>query len=897
MINNFLEKQTMTMEIGLPADGAKNTRSTCARMIRRSNIWGGITGLFIAVVLIAAANAVAADAPAVRPPAVPLVACDPYFSIWSCADTLTGGPTRHWTGRPQPLTSLVRIDGKTYRLMGADPQDMTAMKQTSLRVLPTQTIYTFEEAGVKVEMTFLQAVLPDDIDLMSRPVVYLTWKCTSLDGKAHDISVYIDAGMEIVVNDAGQEVAWSRESIEGMAVLKAGTVEQNVLGRKGDDVRIDWGYFYLAASKKEKPIAVIASAQECRTSFAGQGKLSSTMDERMPCKVRDNAPVMAMQFELGKISSAAASCRVILAYDDIDSILYFGQHLPAFWKRDGKQINQLLKEAAEGYSEIAVRCEQFDQSLMKDLDQAGGANYQIIGALAYRQALAANKIVADKKGMPLMFSKENFSNGCMGTVDVFYPFAPQVLLLNPTLAKASFAPILEYARSERWKFPFAPHDIGTYPHAMGQVYGGGERTEDNQMPVEESGNMLLLVAAVVESENDIAFAKEYWGVLSKWAEYLKSKGLDPENQLCTDDFAGHLAHNVNLSAKAIVALGAYAKMAERMGEKETAAQYRKTAEQYVNEWQKMAEDGDHYRLAFDKPGTWSQKYNLIWDRILGLNLFPESVAKKEMAYYQKMQKTFGLPLDNRSDYTKLDWIVWTASITGNKADFESLIAPVVKFLNETPDRVPMTDWYWTHDAKQRGFQARPVVGGVFIRLMDDRTVWKKWVDKAGSVKGKWAPLPKAPKIVNVVPTSMDTPQSWYYVFEAPAKNWFKPGFDAEKSGWKKGLAGFGSQGTPSASIKTEWKSSDIWLLREFEMKNVPRDIKLLVHHDEDAEIYLNGVPAAKLSGYTSSYEPFPITNQACKTLKPGTNLIAIHCRQTQGGQYIDAGLVEVIEQE
>ena len=846
--------------------------------------------------LFACSSSAGAAAATVRPPAVPLVACDPYFSIWSCSDTLAGDVTRHWTGRPFPLTSLVRIDGKAYRLMGAEPKDVPALKQSAVKVLPTQTIYTFQDAGVKIELTFLQTALPDDIDLMSRPVVYLTWAYTSADEKAHTVSVYFDAGMEIAVDESGQQVVWSREKIKGLEVLKAGSAEQNVLGRKGDDIRIDWGYFYLAASKKENPLSVIASAEETRKSFVEQGTLPSAMATQMPCRVRDNAPVMAMQFNLDS-ASTPKTCQVILAYDDIYSILYFGQKLPPFWKRDGKQIDKLIQESATRYPELAKRCKQFDQSLLEDLGQAGGVDYQTIGSLAYRQALGANKIAADKKGMPLMFSKECFSNGCMGTVDVFYPFAPQVLLLNPTLAKASFVPILEYARSERWKFSFAPHDIGTFPHAMGQVYGGGERTEENQMPVEESGNMILLVAAVVEAEQDIAFAKEYWDVLTQWAEYLKSKGLDPENQLCTDDFAGHLAHNVNLSAKAIVALGAYAKMAEQMGDKKTAQAYRSTAEQYVKDWMRMADDGDHYRLAFDKAGSWSQKYNLVWDRILRLNLFPESVAKKEMAYYLKNQKTYGLPLDNRSDYTKLDWILWTGSITGDKNDFEALIAPVVNFINTTPDRVPMTDWYWTQDARHKGFQARPVVGGVFIRLMDNRDVWTKWVEKAESLKGKWAALPKAPKIVVVVPTSMETPQQWDYVLDTPDKNWFKPGFDAAAAGWKKGPAGFGSKGTPSASVNTDWKSSDIWLRREFELKKVLPDIKLMVHHDEDAEIYLNGVLAAKLSGYTSSYESFPIAPQASKTLKRGKNIIAIHCHQTQGGQYIDAGMVKVFEQK
>ena len=850
-----------------------------------------ITGLFLAV----AAVSYSAD---VRPPSVPLVACDPYFSIWSNADTLAGDLTRHWTGRPHPLTSLVRIDGKAYRLMGAEPKGLDAMKQTSVKVLPTQTIYTFEGDGVRMTMTFLQAALPDDIDLMSRPVVYLTWTAEATDSKSHDVSVYVDAGMELVVHENGQQVTWSRESVQGLEVLKAGSEQQNVLGRSGDDVRIDWGYFYLAASKTLAPTSGIAAADQSRKVFVEQGTLPSEMDMQMPRRVQDNAPVMAMKFDLSGVRSGSAkSGTVVLAYDDLYSVLYFGQDLRAFWKRDGKSAEQLLTESFAQYDKIAQRAAAFDTALMDDLKKAGGADYQIIGALAYRQALAANKIVADSKGMPLMFSKENFSNGCMGTVDVFYPFAPQVLLLNPTLAKASFVPILEYGRSERWKFPFAPHDIGTYPHAMGQVYGGGERTEENQMPVEESGNMILLVAAVVEAENDVAFARAYWDVLTVWADYLKSKGLDPENQLCTDDFAGHLAHNVNLSLKAIVALGAYAKMADRMGEAETAKAYRAVAEQYVKEWMQMADDGDHYRLAFDRPGTWSQKYNLIWDRVLGLNLFPASVAEKEMAYYKKVQKTYGLPLDNRSDYTKLDWILWTASITGKQEDFEALIAPVVKFLNTTPDRVPMTDWYWTHNAKHRGFQARPVVGGVFIRLMDDRKGWDKWVSKADKLTGVWAPLPKPPKIVEVVATSTDAPQQWHYVFEKPADDWFKADFDAAAAGWRQGPGGFGTRGTPGAEVRTRWNSPQIWVRRTFDMTDVPQGVQLFVHHDEDAEIYLNGVPAAQLSSYTSNYKPFPISEQALKTLKPGKNTIAIHCRQTGGGQYIDAGLVVVIPQE
>jgi len=435
---------------------------------------------------------------------------------------------------------------------------------------------------------------------------------------------------------------------------------------------------------------------------------------------------MAAAWDLGAVGPQAATRYAMLAYDDIKSIRYFSNDLAAYWRRNGATMETMLRTAASDRDALEVKARAFDADLQRDLEQAGGAKYAAIAMLAYRQTLAATKLVADTNGYALLFPKENFSNGCIATVDVIYPMAPQFLLFGPALAKALVVANLDYASSPRWKFPFAPHDLGTYPHATGQVYGGGERTEDNQMPVEETGNMLILVAAIAKMEGNAEFAGRYWPVLTRWAEYLRDKGFDPENQLSTDDFAGHLAHNVNLSAKAIIALGAFAQLSSLRGDKALAAQYRKLAEQFAKRWAKEANAGDHFRLAFDQPDTWSQKYNLVWDTVLGLNLFPAAVAQKEMAFYRRMQGRYGLALDNRRLYTKLDWITWTATLTGSRADFEALVAPVFDFLNATPHRVPMSDWYWTHDATKTGFQARSVVGGVFLRLLYDDGVRKKW---------------------------------------------------------------------------------------------------------------------------------------------------------------------------
>jgi hypothetical protein len=402
---------------------------------------------------------------------------------------------------------------------------------------------------------------------------------------------------------------------------------------------------------------------------------------------------------------------------------------------------------------------------------------------------------------------------------------------------------------------------------------------------------LLILASLAKVEGDAGFSAKYWPQLEKWAKYLADKGFDPENQLCTDDFAGHLAHNVNLSAKAIEALGAYAFLAEKLGKTEEAAKYHAMAKSFADRWVNEGKDGDHYKLAFDKPGTWSQKYNLVWDRLIGLDLFPKSVAQEEMAFYRGKLHSYGLPLDNRADYTKLDWIVWTATLTPDISDFRALVDPIAKFLNDTPDRVPMSDWYWTSTAKQRGFQARSVVGGVFIKLLDDQAAWHKYAGRDQLKVGPWAPLPKPPVITEVVPTAGTKATDWKYTLSTPADNWMAPEFDA--SSWSTGQAGFGHGPEPGAPIRTHWSTREIWVRRDFDLTaDQAKNVQLVIQHDDDADVYVNGVLVVHLPG-ANRYETFELPKAAKAALKPGKNILAIHCTDTGGDSFLDAGFVTV----
>lgn len=660
-----------------------------------------------------------------RPPAVPLLAVDPYFSIWSFTDRLTDEGTRHWTGTHHDLRGLLRVDGKVYRFIGGPIDDLPALEQTSVVVWPTRTVYTFQSPEVELTLTFLTPMLPEDLDIFSWPITYVEFALRSRDGRAHDAAIYFDMAARVAINHDRDEVLWFRQQQADADVIGCGAFKQRILEEVGDDLRIDWGYLYLALPKSMDGRVVTRCHHEARTAFV-QGKPFPREDAtNYPCTEFNFWPCLSAEIPVRVKPRGTESRYLVAAYDDLFSLEYMERRLRPYWRRHGADAGTLLKEVVQRHDEVVRRCEQFDRRLVTELDRAGGPEYARLSSLAFRQACAAHKLAADFDGSFVYFSKENFSNGSINTVDVTYPSAPFFLFFNPALLQAQIGPIFDYAQSGRWKFPFAPHDLGTYPKANGQTYGGAEHSERDQMPVEECGNMILLTAALVQAKGDASFAETYWDLLTKWARYLDDRGFDPEMQLCTDDFAGHLAHNANLSIKAILALGAHAQMAAKLGRPAEAKRFRRRAETMVKQWMKAANDGDHFRLCFDGKGTWSLKYNLLWDRALKLRLFPKEVFAKEQAQYRRVEQRYGMPLDSRKSYGKIDWTAWWAALSEGEDEFRAFIRPLHAWCDESKSRMPMSDWYYTNSGEVAAFRARSVVGGIFAKLYLDRAARAK----------------------------------------------------------------------------------------------------------------------------------------------------------------------------
>ena len=577
--------------------------------------------------------------------------------------------------------------------------------QKAVEVQATQTHYVFTCGPVELKLTFSAPLFLDDLNLLSRPVNYISYAINTLDGKSHKVQLYFEASPQWALDQPSQESVSNSFESNNLIFLKTGSKAQNILAKKGDDVRIDWGYFYLAA-EKENTIYTIGNSKKLRTDF-----VSGELKGKETTGINGNGK-LALIKTCGNMKQSSG--KIMVAYDDIYSIQYFGKNLRPYWNSSNNQtIVKQIEKANTEYSNLIEKCNTFDLGLMSEATKAGGKKYAELCALAYRQAITAHKLVKAPNGDLLFLSKENFSNGSIGTVDVTYPSAPLFLYYNPELAKGLLNAIFYFSESGKWVKPYPSHDVGTYPLANGLTYGG-------DMPVEESGNMLILTAAIAVMDGNATYAQKHWDVLTTWAKYLVDKGLDPENQLCTDDFAGHFAHNTNLSVKAILGIASYGRLAGMLGKKDIAKQYTDKAREMAQEWMKMANDGDHYRLVFDKKDTWSQKYNLVWDKLLKLNIFPKEVFEKEIAWYLTKQNKYGLPLDNRETYTKTDWIMWTATLASDKATFEKFIDPVYLFMNETQDRMPLSDWIYTNKPDSRGFRARSVVGGFYIKMLEDK---------------------------------------------------------------------------------------------------------------------------------------------------------------------------------
>ncbi len=660
----------------------------------------------------------------IRLPAYPLFTFDPMMSLWSMDRTLYGSNTKMWTTSDKPINGNVVVDGIAKRFMGLGGA-REVIPQKKIEMDFNSTKYTFGDEKITLEVTFTTPFMPDDLRLTSRPVAYVSVRAKSADGEKHTVKVLFDFSEKLICK--------RKKICAGGVELLAGGKIGYLAGKKeiplqyaGDAVNVNWGHIFVAGRLN----VVLTSKNSVKGDLNGKKSLRNGGINKVI--VAEKEATVDVRNDLAYFFT--------FAWDGVYAIEYFGEKKPAMWKDFYKNITEAIAAAINDYDEVMKRCMQQNDRRKKEITDALGKDYYTLLVASYRQVIAAHSLVSHQ-GKPILISKECSSNGCAATVDVTYPSAPLFLCENPDLIRAMLDPVFDFARTKAWKYDFAPHDVGTYPYVMGQVYGStvrqrvyrfGKRKapylcegeniyrKEGQMPVEESANMIILTAAYFNETGDQEYLEKNFDLLKKWADYLVSQGISLELQLSTDDFGGRLKNNVNLAMKSLIAIATFAKIAEKVS-LNVEFYYLNKAKELACDLLEKADAGDRYSLTTGDKDSWSTKYNLVWDKIFGLGLFGDEVYKKESDYYLTKLNKYGLPLDSRQTYAKSDWMIWASVLDDGDKSLRLYSEILVKMLAESTCGLPYPDLYETTATSfpkggRRHMFARTVQGGMWLPL-------------------------------------------------------------------------------------------------------------------------------------------------------------------------------------
>ncbi|PIL37079.1 hypothetical protein GSI_00771 [Ganoderma sinense ZZ0214-1] len=662
-----------------------------------------------------------------NPASVPLAVRTPYLSAWlaqGAGTALNDAWPTFWTGTIVGWAGYVKVDGTTYTWLGApNVAGSSKATQKSLEFTSTQSIFTMTAGPVDLTATFLSPVEPSDLVRQSLPLSYLAVSVKSNDRNSHSVQVYTDISAEWVTGDNSLVANWT--TMTGSVLThQVSLASQSVYGEVSDHTQ--YGSAYHATLNTTGATWQTGQDTVVRAQFISNGALANTADTSFRA-VSDRWPVFGFSHDLGTITSAASSPVVFVVGHIRDPAI---QYITAnngrqdrsilFWT-EYATVSSAISTFIHDYADALLRAQAFDAKVKADASKIS-SDYADIVALSVRQAFGSIEITVSKDSSGnfntsdvMTFMKEISSDGNTNTVDVIFPAWPIFLYTNPALGTQMLEPLFRYQATGQYPNKWAVHDMGAhYPQAIGHNDG-----QDEAMQVEESGNMLIMTLSLAQKGRDTSLIQKYFSLLDQWTQYLIADSLIPAEQLSTDDFAGQLANQTNLAIKGIVGIKAMSKIAEIAGDSAKAQNYSDIATSYAQQWQNFALSSDktHLTLNYGNDASWGLAYNLFADKLLGTNVFPQSIFDLQTQWYSTHALDFGVPLDTRHTYTKSDWEIWTAALVTSDSVRDLFISSVHKYAADGESSQPLGDWYETSNGAVEGFRARPVVGGHLALLI------------------------------------------------------------------------------------------------------------------------------------------------------------------------------------
>ncbi|KAJ7682669.1 DUF1793-domain-containing protein [Mycena polygramma] len=677
------------------------------------------------LLLATAAQAITWTATPFNPASIPLAVRTPYLSAWlpqGAGAALNDVWPTFWTGSTLGWAGFVKVDGTSYVFLGSPAVAGTTFSkavQKSSQFTSTQSVFVLSAGAVDITVTFLSPVEPTDLVKQSIPFAYMAVSAVATDGESHTVQVYSDISAEWVSGDDSLNVNWNSTTSGDILTHQVQLSSPTVFGENGDHTQ--YGSAFYSTPNTVGATYQTGADVTVRAQFINNGKLPNTVDTGFRA-INNNWPVFGLAHDLGNVTGTTVTTPVVFSVGHIrdPAIQYIIdggalQSRSLYFLSQFSTASDVISSFLGDFSAALTRANAFDAKVQTDASKIS-TDYAAVVALSIRQAFAACELTLSKTSTGafnttdiILFMKEISSDGNVNTVDVIFPAWPIFLYTNPALGKYLLEGLFRYQASGQYPNKWSVHDLGSsYPKALGHNDG-----KDEAMPVEESGNMLIMSLSYAQKTGDISHLTTYSALLDQWTQFLISDSLIPANQISTDDFAGALANQTNLAIKGIVGIGAMGQIESLLGNTDKSANYSAIAASYVSQWQNLSASttGAHLTLAYGNSDSWGLSYNLYGDKLLGLNLFPASIYTEQTNWYQSHVNAFGVPLDTRHTYTKTDWQIWTAAIVTDTAVRDVLISSVKKWVSDGQNNAPFGDLYDTVSGAAVGFRARPVVGG------------------------------------------------------------------------------------------------------------------------------------------------------------------------------------------
>lgn len=566
------------------------------------------------------------------------------------------------------------------------------------QVLATQSHYSFEAGGVDLDLTFTNPQMADDLNKLATPIDYISYKVTPNDGQDHVVQVYLTA-MPGEFADGDEPISTTRSDVGNMRYVKSGHL--NIAAPdKTNHSDVSFGNIpvlnVLAGSLPSQTVGA--------TTTSGQGSAIIFRDD------------------LSLIRSGNSSQGyAVIGYD------YDGKEAsyltPNYYTLGGTFTALLAQYADAGnYKSTMEAARAWDETIYDDAIAAGGKKYAEVASLAYRQTIAANIISLSKDNKPVVYTMSTGTEQKQQAVELAMAETPLLAVYNPSLLVGSLA----ITGSE---------DIQTTDVQADYIL-----TAAAACKMEDVNLSRLTIPLPVSFSNDEALAKSAIDIeiinneTSEIPVYEKLKGVAALirtslnngtynlDSFDGNNFAAKLTGNKYVEAKGILALAAFAQIAEAAGESDVAATYKADAKEKAAAWLSANINGNHYTHASE--AEWGLKYALVYDEILGTRLF-DAAMQKEMAYYlAQTAGTYGLPMDARSGVSgSIGYTYATAAMADGDGDWATLTDPIWNYVNDTATRQPLRPYYDTTTAEgyaDKGFNASPMVGWLWAKVLADK---------------------------------------------------------------------------------------------------------------------------------------------------------------------------------